>query len=41
VLESGKNEILIEESILERAAVPVQRMMDFAQARKMEIVGNA
>jgi quinolinate synthase len=41
VLESGHNEILIEESIRERAAVPVKRMMDFAEARKVEIVGNA
>lgn len=41
VLESGENEILIEESIRERAAIPVQRMMDFAEARKVEIVGNA
>lgn len=41
VLESGENEILIEESIRERAAIPVQRMMDFAEARKVEVVGNA
>jgi quinolinate synthase len=41
VLETGKNEIIIEESIRARAAIPVQRMMDFAAARKVEIVGNA
>lgn len=41
VLESGGNEILIEESIRARAAVPVQRMLNFSRARRMEIVGNA
>lgn len=41
VLETGNNEILIEESIRARAAIPVQRMLDFARARKVEIVGNA
>ena len=41
VLETGDNEIVIEESIRARAVVPVRRMLDFAQARKVEIVGNA
>ena len=41
VLESGSNEIRIDESIRARAVVPVQRMLDFAKARKMAIVGNA
>jgi quinolinate synthase len=41
VLESGGNEILIEESIRARAVVPVRRMLDFSSARRMEIVGNA
>ena len=41
VLETGNNEIIIEESIRARALIPVQRMMDFAAARKVEIVGNA
>ncbi len=41
VLETGNNEILIEESIRARAAIPVQRMMDFAAARKVAILGNA
>jgi len=41
VLETGNNEIVIEESIRARAVIPVQRMLDFAQARKVEIVGNA
>lgn len=41
VLESGNNEILVEESIRARAVIPVQRMLDFAEARKAVIVGNA
>ena len=41
VLETGENEIFIEESIRARAVIPVQRMMDFAAAKKVEIVGNA
>lgn len=41
VLETGNNEIIIEESIRARAVIPVQRMLDFAKARKVEIVGNA
>jgi quinolinate synthase len=41
VLETGNNEIVIEESIRARAVIPVRRMLDFAQARKVEIVGNA
>jgi quinolinate synthase len=41
VLETGRNEIIIEESIRARALIPVQRMMDFAAGRKVEIVGNA
>jgi quinolinate synthase len=41
VLETGSNEIVIEESMRARAAVPVRRMLDFAGARKVEIVGNA
>jgi quinolinate synthase len=41
VLETGNNEIVIEESIRARALIPVERMLDFAKARKVEIVGNA
>jgi len=41
VLETGSNEIIIDESIRQRAIVPVQRMLDFSKARKVEIVGNA
>ena len=41
VLETGGNEIVIEESIRARALIPVQRMLDFASSRRVEIVGNA
>ena len=41
VLETGNNEILIDESIRARALIPVERMLDFAKARKVAIVGNA
>jgi quinolinate synthase len=34
ILESGGNEILIEESIRAKAAVSIQRMLDFAAAEK-------
>ncbi|MDX2314194.1 MAG: quinolinate synthase NadA [Gammaproteobacteria bacterium] len=40
VLERGNNEIVIEESIRARALIPVQRMLDFASSRKVEVVGN-
>jgi len=41
VLETGNNEICIDESVRARAAVPVERMLDFAAARKVEVIGNA
>jgi quinolinate synthase len=41
VLENGNNEILIEESIRQRAVVPVKRMLEFAANQKKEIVGDA
>lgn len=41
VLETGNNEIVIEEPIRARALVPVERMLDFAAAKKVAIVGNA
>jgi quinolinate synthase len=41
VLETGRNEIIIDESVRQRAIVPVRRMLDFSKARKVEIVGNA
>lgn len=41
VLESGDNEILIEEPVRRRAAVPVKRMLEFATTKKKEIIGDA
>ena len=40
VLENGGNEILIEESIRARAAVSIQRMLDFAQAHLPQLKGS-
>ena len=41
VLETGDNEIRIEESIRKRAVVPVKRMLEFAAKKKKEVVGDA
>lgn len=41
VLETGSNEILIDEAIRQRAIIPVRRMLDFAAGQKKEIVGDA
>ncbi|NCF27780.1 MAG: quinolinate synthase NadA [Gammaproteobacteria bacterium] len=41
VLETGNNEIVINESIRARALIPVQRMLEFAESRRVEVVGNA
>jgi quinolinate synthase len=41
VLETGKNEIHIEESIRRRALLSVNRMLEFAQAKKVEVVGSS
>ncbi|MCG2748593.1 MAG: quinolinate synthase NadA [Desulfobulbaceae bacterium] len=43
VLETGANEIVVEESIRRRALVPLQRMMDFARERDISLKekGNA
>ncbi len=41
VLETGDNEILIEETVRKRAVVPVKRMLEFAANKKKEIVGDA
>ncbi|MDH3316619.1 MAG: quinolinate synthase NadA [Gammaproteobacteria bacterium] len=40
VLETGANEIIIEESIRKRAIVPVKRMLEFAARKEKEIVGD-
>ncbi len=40
VLESGANEIVIEESIRRKAIIPLKRMMDFAKERDIYMKGN-
>ena len=41
VLAPENNEIVINESIRARALIPVQRMLEFAESRRVEVVGNA
>jgi quinolinate synthase len=41
VLETGENEILVDAAVRERAIVPVRRMLDFAQRKAVEVVGDA
>ncbi len=40
VLESGDNEIVIDEAIRERAVRPIRRLLDFAQRRHRAVLGN-
>lgn len=40
VLETGDNEILIDEPIRRRAVRPIQRLLDFAQQRNRVVMGN-
>lgn len=40
VLESGENEIHVDPEIGERAQVPIRRLLEFARARKREVLGN-
>lgn len=39
VLETGSNEIHIEEHIRKRAVIPIERMLDFARERKRQVLG--
>ena len=39
VLETGTNEIFIDEDIRKRAVIPIQRMLDFARERKRQVLG--
>ena len=43
VLEAGKNEILVDPAIIRRAALPIQRMLDFARQVNLPTrgIGNA
>ena len=40
VLETGNNEITIDPAIRERAALPIRRLLDFAQQRQRVVLGN-
>jgi quinolinate synthase len=40
VLETGGNEILIDEAVRERAALPIGRLLEFAKQRKRMVLGN-
>ena len=40
VLETGANEIHIDEAIRERAALPIRRLLEFAKQRKRVVLGN-
>ncbi len=40
VLETGANEIVIDEAIRERAALPIRRLLDFARQRRRVVLGN-
>ncbi len=39
-LETMTNEVLVDEAIIERAKVPIKRLLDFAEERKQAIYGN-
>ena len=40
ILKSGENEIVVDEDIIERARLPIKRLLDFAARRKQAIYGN-
>ena len=40
VLESGGNEIIIDEAIRARAVQPIRRLLEFAKQRKQVVLGN-
>ena len=40
VLETGDNEILIDEAIRARAVQPIRRLLDFAQQHRRVVLGN-
>ncbi|MFZ1828081.1 MAG: quinolinate synthase NadA [Candidatus Competibacteraceae bacterium] len=40
VLEIGDNEIVIDEAIRERAALPIRRLLDFAKQQQKVVLGN-
>ena len=40
-LRSGANEIFVDEDIIERARIPIERLLNFAAQRKQVIYGNS
>jgi len=40
-LETGANEILIDEATRKRAVAPLQRMLDFAEGHRIELQQTA
>ena len=40
VLETGRNEIVIDEAVRERAVRPIRRLLEFARQRKQVVLGN-
>ena len=40
VLETGRNEIVIDEAVRERAVQPIRRLLEFARQRKQVVLGN-
>ena len=40
-LETGDNEIVVEESVRKKALIPLQRMMDFAKDYSISTMGKA
>jgi quinolinate synthase len=40
VLETGGNEIVIDEAVRERAALPIRRLLEFAKQRKRVVLGD-
>lgn len=40
VLETGRNEIVIDEVVRERAVRPIRRLLEFAKQRKQVVLGN-
>ena len=40
VLETGANEIHVDEAIRQRAVIPIRRLLEFAKQRKQVVLGN-
>lgn len=40
VLETGDNEILIDEAVRAQAVKPIQRLLNFAKQRNQVVLGN-